>query len=116
MAAPHTQRVTDRSAWTGDELARRTEEWVYRLSAAEVAELKAAAVRVKGRPLASLGRKDFDLPLLDRSLERIAREVDEGLGLQLIRGFPSAEVGEDVSAAALWAVSTRLGDVISQNA
>lgn len=116
MAQPHLQRVTDRSAWTGDELARRTDEWIYRLSDAEVAELRAAATRVKGRPLASLARKDFDLPLLDRSLERIAREVDDGLGLQLIRGFPSAEVGEDVSAAALWAVSTRLGNVISQNA
>jgi hypothetical protein len=113
---PHLQPVTDRSAWLGDELARRTDEWVYRLLPAEIAELKAAALKVKGRPLSTLGRGDFALPTLDRSLERVAKEVDEGLGLQLIRGFPAAELGEEACAAALWAVGTRLGNVISQNA
>ncbi|MBC7802475.1 MAG: TauD/TfdA family dioxygenase [Candidatus Parcubacteria bacterium] len=116
MSGPHLQPVTDRSAWIGEDLARRTDEWIYRLTAQEVEELEAAARKMKGKPLHLLKREDFDLPALDKSLERIAKEVDSGLGLQLIRGFPAQKAGEDVCAAALWAISTRLGNVISQNA
>ncbi len=116
MNAPHGRPVTDRSAWIGEDLARRTDEWIHRLTTREIAELEAAAKEVKGRPLHLLERRDFNLPALDRSLERIAKEVDTGLGLQLIRGFPAEQLGDDAAAAALWAVGTRLGRVITQNA
>ena len=48
MTAGHLQRVTDRSAWIGDDLAKRTDEWIHRLSAAEIAEL---AARLRARTL-----------------------------------------------------------------
>jgi len=42
MAKAHLQAVTDRSAWKGEDLAKRPEEWTYRLTAADVGEIDAA--------------------------------------------------------------------------
>jgi len=116
MPAPHLQPVTDRSAWRGEDLARLPQEWSYRLSATEVAELEAAVSAVKGRAIAGLGRDDFRIPVLDVSLARIADEVDFGRGFCLVRGFPAERHTEEACALAAWAMASRLGRVITQNA
>ena len=55
--------ITGPSAWRGAELAR-SEEWMVRLSAADVAELEAAlaAVRRRGLALEDIRKADFPLP------------------------------------------------------
>ena len=116
MPAPHLQPVTDRSAWRGEDLARLPQEWTYRMSAIEIAELEAAVAAVKGGAIASLGQDDFRMPLLDASLARIADEVDFGRGFCLVRGFPAERYTEDECALVAWAVASRLGRAITQNA
>ena len=116
MAAPHLQPVRDRSAWSGAALAG-TDDWIYRLSAADIAELERAVAHAgrTGKALTRLEKDDFPLPTLDATLAGIAREVDEGRGFHLIRGFPAERYAEAESAIALWGIAARLGRVISQN-
>ncbi|MEO8144649.1 MAG: TauD/TfdA family dioxygenase [Betaproteobacteria bacterium] len=116
MPAPHLQPVTDRSAWRGEDLARAPQDWIYRLSATEIAELESAASAVKGREITGLSRDDFHLPVLDTSLTRIAHEVDFGRGFCLLRGFPAERHTDEECALVVWAVASRLGRAITQNA
>jgi hypothetical protein len=117
MAAPYSQPVDDRSVWSGAEL-EGSRDWVYQLTGPDIAELEQAIGHAKssGKQLAQCTRQDFPLPGLDAVLERIAREVDDGRGFHLLRGFPAQQLGEGDSAIAHWGIALRFGCVISQNA
>src|SRR6185295_3845451 len=71
---------------------------------------------VKGRAIEGLGRDDFRMPALDASLARIADEVDFGRGFCLVRGFPAGRHSAEECALVAWAVASRLGRPITQNA
>ncbi|HTZ35672.1 MAG TPA: TauD/TfdA family dioxygenase [Stellaceae bacterium] len=104
------------SAWKGAALARRPEEWIYTLSAAELGEIDAAVQRVRGRDLAGLARADFALPTLGPTLDRMREEVLNGRGFVLIRGLPVEGRPVADSAAAYWGIGSYFGHARSQNA
>lgn len=107
--------VTGPSAWVGSELARHPEEWTYRLSPAEIAEIGAATAHVLGRDIATIARADFPLPTLGPVLDRLRVEVLNGRGFVLIRGLPvDGPIAE--SATAYWGIGTYFGNARSQNA
>jgi hypothetical protein len=114
--APPRPLVEGRAAWIGAELARRPEDWIYTLSAAELAEIDANVARLRGRDLASLGRDDFDLPQLGPVLDGMREEVLDGRGFVLLRGLPVEGRPVADSALAYWAIGTRFGNPRSQNA
>ncbi len=84
----HTLRplVTGPSAWIGANLAKRPDEWTYRLSPHEIAEIEAATAKVLGRDIATIARADFPLPALGPILDRLRDDVLNGRGFVLIRG------------------------------
>jgi hypothetical protein len=98
--------VTGSSAWTGPDLLKRPEEWTYRLSHDEIAEIEAAAASVRGRDIATIGRSDFRLPTLGSVLERLRDEVLNGRGFVLIRGLPVENRPIETGAAAYWGIGT----------
>ena len=104
------------SAWIGAELARHPEEWIYPLSAAEIAEIETTVDRLRGRDLAELSASDFVLPTLCPVLDRMREEVLNGRGFVLIRGLPVEGRPIADSALAYWAIGTRFGNPRSQNA
>jgi hypothetical protein len=104
------------SAWIGAELARQPEQWIYTLSSAEIAEIEANVVRLRGRDLATLSRDDFALPTLGPVLDGQREEVLNGRGFVLIRGLPVEGRPIADSALAYWAVGVRFGKPRSQNA
>jgi hypothetical protein len=110
--------VTGPSAWTGADLARRPEEWTYRLSPSELAEIDTAANAVRGRDLdiAQITRTDFPLPTLGPVLDRLRGEVLNGRGFVLIRGLPVEGRPIEDNAAAYWGIGTYFGNARSQNA
>jgi hypothetical protein len=117
-AIPPRRRIEGPAAWTGAEMRRREEEWSYRLSAAEIAEIEDAtrAVRARGLDIADITRDDFPLPTLGPVLERLRREVVEGRGFVRLRGMPVADRPIAESATAYWGVGTWFGKARSQNA
>jgi Taurine catabolism dioxygenase TauD, TfdA family len=108
--------VTGPSAWVGANLAKRPDEWTYRLSAEQIAEIETATAKMSGRDITTIRRHDFPLPTLGPVLDRLRDEVLNGRGFALIRGLPveNRPIGE--SAAAYWGIGTYFGNARSQNA
>lgn len=115
-AAPPRPPVDGPAAWIGAEMARRPQEWTYRLSAAEVQEIARAVEGVRGRDIAEIRREDFPLPGLGPVLVRLRDEVVTGRGFVLIRGLPVEGRPIWDSAAAYWGIGTYFGTARSQNA
>ncbi len=106
------------SVWTGAEMARR-DDWLYRLSAAEVAEIEAAVapLATAEADLMAIRAEDFPLPRLGPALREIRREILDGRGFAQLRGLPVARLGRLGAAIAFWGIGRHLGhEVASQNA
>lgn len=113
--APRNGPVGGPGVWYGPDMVGRT-DWQYRLSAAQVAELRAAgeAVRASGRPLAQLCKADFPLPTLSRALEELRDQIVHGRGFVLLRGFPTDGLFEE-TATLYWGLGLHIGSARSQN-
>jgi hypothetical protein len=118
MAKAHLEPVIDRSAWRGEDLAKRPEEWTYRLSDADVREIDAALAQAKagGKSAVKMTRDDFTLGKLSDRIEKIANEVDHGLGLFLIKGLPIERYNLQDAELLLAGIGAQFGKSITQNA
>jgi hypothetical protein len=117
LPAVPLQPVLDPAGWTKDELAR-SEDWIYALDDLDVEDLDRAVARIEARqlPLIELRRKDFELPILGPTLDRIREELVDGRGLKLIRGVPVHRYTRLQSAIAFLGIGTYIGITASQNA
>lgn len=104
------------AAWRGSELARR-DDWVVRLSAAQIDELARAAdaVAKRGLGLDAVRRENFALPALAPVIAGWARELLRGRGVLLVRGLPVERWGEDRAALIYWGIGQHLGEPGAQN-
>lgn len=109
--------IDNPAAWRGDELSGR-DDWVYRLSGAQVAELEDALAVAKqtGKEATALVAADFPLPGLGPVLESWLRELEEGRGFWLIRGVPVAGKTAEECALMYCGIGSHLGTTSSQNA
>jgi Taurine catabolism dioxygenase TauD, TfdA family len=105
------------SAWHGGEMAK-SDEWIYALSAREIAEIDAALDGVKRRKLEILNvsRAEFPLPTLGPALDRIHQELLHGRGFTLIRGIPRQTYSTADMAMIFWGIGAYFGRAVSQNA
>ncbi|KAK9842564.1 hypothetical protein WJX81_006293 [Elliptochloris bilobata] len=94
---------------------RDSQEYVYALSAADVAELDAAVAGVAGRDLKEVTQADFPLPTLGAKLTAMREEVRTGRGFQLIRGVPVERYTRAQAMAAYWGIGTYWGKAQSNN-
>ncbi|WP_157987233.1 TauD/TfdA family dioxygenase [Streptomyces atratus] len=108
---------TGPAVWAGPDLAD-SEEWVLRLSPAQIDELEAAvhAVRARGLPLLKMTAGDFPLPTLIGELERIAVELENGRGFVLVKRIPVERYSQAAANTIFWGVGRHLGVPVSQNA
>src|SRR4051812_27336339 len=115
---PPRPLVEGPSAWIGRELRSREDEWIYSLSAAEIAEIESATeqVRKRGLDIAGISRADFPLPTLGARLDAMREEILDGRGFVLIRGLPVEGRPVADSAASYWGIGTYFGNARSQNA
>ena len=111
-----TAPIDGPSAWYGPDMAR-SDEWVYRLTADDIAEIESAVddVERRGLDIVDIRRDDFPLPTLGSKLVAIQRDLVEGRGFVLIRGVPIEGREIEWSARAYWGLGTWFGDAVSQN-
>lgn len=83
------QPVIDPAAWTSAELAD-VSQWSYTLADADRHEILAAvdAYRRSGRPIEDIDRAAFPLPGFQQVLADVSRELKDGRGIVMLRGFP----------------------------
>ncbi len=104
------------AAWLGVEQRERS-DWIYVLSDAEKAELDTAirAHRRAGTALPDIIASDCPLPTLGSAIARWMRELDDGRGFILVRGFPADNYGEEDCAFAYWLIGLHMGRPVAQN-
>jgi len=92
-------------------------DWVYTLTADDLAEIEAAL-----RPLvdgdsdiASISKDDFPLPRLGPRLAELCNEVLNGRGFTLLRGLPVEQWSIRESATAYFGIGCHFGHARSQN-
>jgi hypothetical protein len=94
------------------------DDYVFHLTDAHVAELDAALVAAEAQvdDVLDITRELFPLPTLGPELVEITRELVDGRGMVLIRGFPVARYSKERASAVYWGVGTHLGLPWPQNA
>jgi len=105
------------SVWYGPQLRERT-DWIRQFSAAELAELDAAvrAYKASGAPLEEISPARFPLPTLGAAIGAVKRELLEGRGFAMLRGFPVERYTREEAAIAYLGVGSWIGSARSQNA
>jgi len=92
--------------------------WIYTLSPAEVAEIRAAVATAlaTGKPLESIARADFPLANLAGRLAMLGEELENGRGFEMWRGLPVEDWSLEERSIAYWGLGQYLGDAVVQNA
>ena len=108
--------IVDPANWVPDEILAN-DEWIYKLSLDEVAEVKVAIDTVirDSIDIRNINQNKFHLPTLGSKLNEIQNELMDGRGLVLIQGLPIKEFSRTQFAIAFWGISSYLGTILSQN-
>ncbi|MGH6720214.1 MAG: TauD/TfdA family dioxygenase, partial [Alphaproteobacteria bacterium] len=103
-------------AWRGADLAHE-DRWIVPWSAAEIAEIDAAATHAtaRGATWPTLTRTDFPLDLVRRKLARVADELEDGRGVVKMTGFP-VDRFDDATLRLVWmGLARHLGETRFQD-
>ncbi len=105
------------TAWRGSELRERR-EWLERLEAEDVHALDRALDRVRstGKATAELSKHDFALGPLEARVASWRRELAQGRGFVVVRGFPVDRWSQSDSELVFWGLGLHLGLPGAQNA
>jgi len=105
------------AAWRGRDMARQ-DDWIFRFSENDVAEIESAvaAALSQKRSLLGVEREDFALPRLAARLGSIQSDVVRGRGFVLLRGLPVEHWTREQAACAFWGMGRHIGDPVPQNA
>ncbi len=111
------QLIETPAVWYGAGFVQ-SDEWIHRLTSAEIAELDVAVagVRERGQTIIAVQREDFPLPSLGPVLKNIQNEVVNGRGFVLIQGVPVQRYSREEAIIAYWGIGRYLGEAVSQNA
>lgn len=103
--------------WYGRDLQPRT-DWIRHFSEAELADLDRAVrdYRASGARLEDLSAQRFPLPVLAPALAGCLKEMLEGRGFVMLRGFPVQRYSREEQAIAYLGLGAHFGRARSQNA
>lgn len=110
------QEITEACKWLGPDI-EESGRWIYHLSEADIAEIDAALQlgNVRGLGLADLTKENFPLPTFQVRISTMLDEVENGLGIYLLRGFPSLNYGKDDLRRICWGIGLYCGQAVSQS-
>lgn len=104
------------AAWTGAELASRT-DWIHILTPVEIADIDrvVASMRALGSPRETLTREDVAFDALAPAIAAWRETLARGRGFLLVRGLPVERMSFEDAVAAYWALGLHLGSPVPQN-
>lgn len=115
--ADFPSEIAGQTVWDPSEYRHNPERWTHHFTPDEISELSAAAdaFQASGVPLIGITKELFQLPQMSAFLQSVRRELIDGKGFVLFKGFPVAEWGNAKSAIAYMGLGTHLGYFVSQN-
>ncbi len=116
VARPLLEPVAPPLAWSGTDYAH-DRQWAWRLSPAELEELRVASVRLGERNLdfANITANDFPLPTMAPRLAEMRRGLRAGRGFELIKGIQVDDYSEIELRRIFLGISAHLGTSVSQS-
>ncbi len=106
--------VTDASAWSAEQV-NRDQRWIYRFGPQAIAELDAALSKVRHLPITAIRKEDFPLDKVAEDLKKVAEQVEEGIGMAVLRGLPVFNYSKDDASRIYWGIGLHLGRPVTQN-
>ena len=108
--------LTGPAVWHGEEI-RNSRRWIRELPASAVAALDAALAAVKRKRIewSATKREDFPLEGLDGLLADVADELENGVGIVKLRGFPVDRYDEDDLRRVYFGLGAHIGTPVFQN-
>src|SRR5690606_15601731 len=105
--------ITGPADWRGPEI-KDSKEWVYEFTRGDIEEITAALVNVKklGKTIATMSRDDFPLPTVSALIDQTRERLENGLGLQLLRGFPAEQFDKADLRMIYWGLGQHLGTAV----
>ena len=110
------EQIYDDADWLGKDL-EASEAFIYPLSECEIIEIQEALAfsKINFNELKNLKKNDFPLPRFSRVLADMRVELEEGMGLKLFRGFPTARFSKDELRIIFWGLGLHIGTAVSQS-
>ena len=109
--------ANDPSVWKGADHAGKAAEWTYQLSAADIAELRAAVNQCTARGVTgtAVTQADFPLPKLSPVIQDWAPILARGRGFLLVSGKGLEDFSDAELRTLFFGMGQHLGSPISQN-
>jgi Taurine catabolism dioxygenase TauD, TfdA family len=106
--------LTGDHVWLGADIAA-SRRWIRQWNAAALAALDAALQSVRDRPWDQITRETFPLRGVDRLLDDIRAELEDGSGMVKLKGLPVARYSEDDLRRLYFGLGCHLGWPVFQN-
>ena len=106
------------SAWLGKDMSARQGEWIYQLSASDIADLETAARHFLNLKIdiGEITKQTFPLQTFATHLEQLRHTIQKGRGFEVVRGLPIADYTQEFAATIFCGLGAHLGSARSQNA
>jgi hypothetical protein len=116
LPAEPMQPVVDPAGWA-PEVLKDLASWSYHITDGDADELAVgiAAVRRNGVGMVDMSREDFPLRAFGHVLLDVRRELLDGRGIVMMRGFPLDRFDREETAIAYIGLGSWLGETMSQN-
>ncbi len=117
MTLIETQRaIEEPTVWEAADFSDPA-SYSYRLSGEMVEEISRASDRLvsAGRHAHQISRDDFVLPKTTQLLKKIYRDLEDGRGFALLRGWPVDAHSYEHNVAAYCGITAHLGEIVVQN-
>ena len=110
------QTIKDAATWLGPDI-QHSDRWCYQLTDGDIQEIVSALNTTKsaGATLANLSRETFPLPHFSARIDVMLNELEDGLGLYLLRGFPALDYSKDDLRLIYWGIGLYCGQSVSQS-
>ncbi|EPS31996.1 hypothetical protein PDE_06955 [Penicillium oxalicum 114-2] len=111
------RQIPGPTVWKAEEYRDHPEKWTHTFTEDQVEELSAAAdaFLTSKTPLTGISKSNFILPQLSQYLATLRKDIIDGKGFILFKGFPVKKWGNHKSAVAYMGLGTYLGYFVSQN-
>jgi hypothetical protein len=106
--------VTDASAWKAAQMMN-DDSWIYRFDQQAIDELDAALARVCHMEITDIRREHFPLDRVAQDLKKVAAQVEDVIGMAVLRGLPVLKYSKDDASRIYWGIGQYLGKPVTQN-